>query len=348
MDLYDYEGRLADNNDFSSICGTDEAGRGPLAGPVYAAAVSLNGVKIDGLNDSKKLTQLKREKLYSEICSKVEYAVASASVGEIEKYNILEASQLAMRRAVDALCSKVHIDAVFVDGNIARGFSIPAICVVNGDGLCASIAAASILAKVTRDREMVKLDEIYPGYGFAQHKGYPTKQHYKAIEKIGISPVHRQSFLKKFYERHNIKDSHHTQSPPFQTEDKQSLYDSARDRGTRGESAVIKHLEKRGYRLIERNFYSHIGEIDLILEKGEFVVFTEVKLRKNHLFADAADSVDARKIHKIRRTAEYWLMTHNTILQPRFDVIEIYDDGGLVEDINDPTGCEINHIISAF
>ena len=160
MDLYDYERRLAANNGFFRVCGTDEAGRGPIAGPVYAAAVSLNGREIEGLNDSKKLTPLKREKLYLEISSKVDYAVASASVGEIEKYNILEASQLAMRRAVDALSSKLDFDAVFVDGNIARGFSIPAICVVNGDGLCASIAAASIIAKVTRDREMVKLDEL--------------------------------------------------------------------------------------------------------------------------------------------------------------------------------------------
>ena len=179
MNLYDYENRLKENYGYSIICGTDEAGRGPLAGAVFAAAVSLNGVVIEGLDDSKRLSPAKRDRLFDEICSKAVYAVAAASVGEIEKYNILEASQLAMRRAVDALCGKLAVEAVLVDGNIARGFSMPAVCVVGGDGKCASIAAASVLAKVARDREMVKLDELYPGYGFAQHKGYPTKQHYE-------------------------------------------------------------------------------------------------------------------------------------------------------------------------
>ena len=349
MDLYEYEKRLAENNGFLCVCGADEAGRGPLAGPVYAAAVSLGDVKIEGLNDSKKLTPLRREKLYSEILSKVEYTVASASVGEIDKYNVLEASQLAMRRAVDALSSKSHIDAVFVDGNIARGFTIPAVCVVNGDALCASIAAASIIAKVTRDREMVRLDEIYPGYGFAKHKGYPTKQHYEALGKLGPSPVHRVSFLRKFYERQGKQGSQHTLSSMQEIEGNKKLYlSSSRARGKLGEGVAVRHLEDRGYKLVERNFCSHVGEIDLILQKDEYVVFTEVKLRKNRSFAEAAESVDSRKIHKIRRTAEYWLMTHKTALQPRFDVVEIYDGGGLNEATEDSSGCEINHIINAF
>ncbi|MGI6576730.1 MAG: ribonuclease HII [Eubacteriales bacterium] len=342
MNLYDYEKRLKDNYGFSTICGTDEAGRGPLAGSVFAAAVALNGATIEGLDDSKKITPVKREKLYTEICSKAQYAVASASVGEIEKYNILDASQLAMRRAVDALCGKLKIDAVLVDGNIAREFSLPSICVVGGDRKCASIAAASIIAKVTRDREMAKLDVLYPGYGFAKHKGYPTKQHYEAIAELGPSPVHRMSFLKKFYKRQQEQLKQQIE----RSADRNSTLHVSR--GTLGENTAIRYLEQKGYKFIERNFHSHFGEIDLILVSGEYLVFVEVKLRKNRQFADAAEYVDLRKIHKIRKTAEYWLMTHNTSLQPRFDVIEIYDDGRLTEDTCEVSDFEINHIIGAF
>jgi len=340
MDLYDYEQRLKENFGYNVICGTDEAGRGPLAGSVYAAAVVLNGSTIDGLDDSKKLSEARREKLYDEICRKTVYAVSSASVGEIEKYNILGASQLAMRRAVEALCAKLSIDAVFVDGNIARGFSLPAVCVVGGDRKCASIAAASILAKVTRDREMVKLDSLYPGYGFAKHKGYPTKQHYEAIAKLGPSPVHRMYFLKKFY-----KKECGDQGGQYEHSSGTNIHI---DRGKLGENIAVGYLERKGYKLVERNFRSYAGEIDLIFAYGNDLVFVEVKLRKDRGFADAADFVDSRKRQKIRKTAEYWLMTHDSALQPRFDVVEIYDDGRLTGDTGDIADFEINHIIGAF
>ena len=179
------------------ICGCDEAGRGPLAGPVFAAAVILpHGIEIPALNDSKKLTEKQREKLFDIITEvAVDYAVASASVEEIEKINILNASMLAMKRAVESL--KNTPDYALIDGNIARGFDIDARPVIKGDALSPSIAAASILAKVSRDRYCMEMDTLYPEYGFAKHKGYATKDHREAVLKYGASPVHRKSFLKK-------------------------------------------------------------------------------------------------------------------------------------------------------
>lgn len=184
------------SEDVSIICGTDEAGRGPLAGPVYAAAVILpRGLVIEGLNDSKKLSEKKREKLFDIITREaVSWAVCSASVEEIDDINILCASQLAMRRSVAKL--KPAPDLVLVDGNIARDFDIRAIPVVKGDSLSVSIAAASILAKVSRDRYCIEMDEKYPEYNFKKHKGYPTREHMDAVRKYGPSPVHRKTFLK--------------------------------------------------------------------------------------------------------------------------------------------------------
>lgn len=182
---------------YSIICGCDEAGRGPLAGPVFAAAVILpHGIEISGLNDSKKLTEKQRDKLFDEIISlAVDYAIASASVEEIEEINILNASMLAMKRAIESL--KTKPEYALIDGNIARGFEIDARPVIKGDALSPSIAAASILAKVSRDRHCMEMDKEYPEYGFAKHKGYATKDHREAVLKHGASPVHRKSFLKK-------------------------------------------------------------------------------------------------------------------------------------------------------
>lgn len=184
-----------------TVCGCDEAGRGPLAGPVVAAAVVLApGTEISGLDDSKKLSARRREELFCEITEKaVAYSVALASVYEIEKYNILNSALLAMDRATQTLC--VSPSLALVDGNTVRGLSIPARAVVGGDGICPSVAAASVLAKVTRDRIMEHFDKLYPGYGFSAHKGYGTKAHYAAITQLGPTPLHRMSFLKKLYER---------------------------------------------------------------------------------------------------------------------------------------------------
>lgn len=177
------------------IAGTDEAGRGPLAGPVVAAACILPPDFLpEGLDDSKKLTEKKREKLFDIITeSAVSYCIASASPEEIDQYNILEASLLAMRRAIAGL--NPQPDLVLVDGCINRGFTIPAKAIVSGDALSPSIAAASILAKVTRDRMCVDMDAEYPQYGFAKHKGYPTPAHKLAVYEYGPCPYHRRSFL---------------------------------------------------------------------------------------------------------------------------------------------------------
>lgn len=181
---------------YTAVCGCDEAGRGPLCGPVVAAAVILpRNEIIEGLDDSKKLTEKKREKLFDIIKEKaIAYAIAESTPEEIDEFNILNASMLAMRRAVDAL--SVKADFALIDGNCSRGFGIDTETVVKGDSKSYSIAAASILAKVTRDRGCAELDKEYPMYGIAKHKGYPTKDHMDAVRKFGPSPIHRKTFLK--------------------------------------------------------------------------------------------------------------------------------------------------------
>ena len=181
------------------ICGVDEAGRGPLAGPVYAAAVVLpENCEIPGLNDSKKLTDKKRRELFPIICEKaVAYGIASASEKEIDELNILQATFLAMKRAIAQLGGKA--DFALIDGNRDTDFGIPSMTVVKGDSRSANIAAASVLAKVTRDEYMEELAKTYPQYGFEIHKGYGTKAHYAALTEHGACDAHRKTFLKKFY-----------------------------------------------------------------------------------------------------------------------------------------------------
>lgn len=200
MDWFEYERRAAAAG-YMCVCGIDEAGRGPLAGPVYAAAVILPlDCEIHGLNDSKKLSEKRREQLFDVICDKAKaYGIGSASEQEIDRFNILQATYLAMERAVAAL--SLPADWAMVDGNRMPPLPIPGETVVKGDGKCASIAAASILAKVSRDRVLRQLDVLYPEYGFAKHKGYGTKAHYEAIKTYGILPVHRKSFLKNLSEK---------------------------------------------------------------------------------------------------------------------------------------------------
>ena len=195
MDCFEFE-KQAIADGYSVICGVDEAGRGPLAGPVYAAAVILPPeCAIEGLDDSKKISEKKREALFDVIIEKaVAYCVASASVEEIEKFNILNATFIAMRRAVDGL--KIRPDLALVDGNRAPSLECDVRTIVKGDSKSASISAASILAKVSRDRYMLELDKKVPQYCFAKHKGYGTKLHYEKIREFGVSEYHRPSFLK--------------------------------------------------------------------------------------------------------------------------------------------------------
>ena len=176
------------------VAGVDEAGRGPLAGPVVAAAVILHpGRPIEGLQDSKKLSAARRDYLYEQICDRaMAWATGSASVAEIDSLNILQAAMLAMQRAVAGLDPAA--EHALIDGNRCPDLACPVRAIVRGDSLVAAISAASILAKVTRDREMLALDKDYPGYGFASHKGYPSKAHLDALDRLGVLPVHRRSF----------------------------------------------------------------------------------------------------------------------------------------------------------
>lgn len=196
LDLYACEAVLRES--YRTICGIDEAGRGPLAGPVCAAACILpDGLVIDGLNDSKKLTEKRRGALYDQITTQaLAWAVCLIDEKTIDEINILQATFRAMRGAIAKLT--IVPELCLVDGNRDPGLGLPTKTVVKGDATCASIAAASILAKVTRDRLMVAYDAQYPGYGFAVHKGYGTKAHYAAIDRLGLCPIHRRTFLKSY------------------------------------------------------------------------------------------------------------------------------------------------------
>ncbi|MBQ7950861.1 MAG: ribonuclease HII [Clostridia bacterium] len=192
---------IGDGKAYSYICGVDEAGRGPLCGPVAAAAVIMpRDSLIEGVNDSKKLTEKKREALYEEIVKKaIAYHVCLIDNEEIDKINILNATLKAMEGAINGL--KIKADFALIDGNQNRGITTPSKTVVKGDSKSYSIACASILAKVTRDRLLEEYDALYPEYGFSKHKGYGTKAHYEAILKYGITPIHRRTFLKKILEQ---------------------------------------------------------------------------------------------------------------------------------------------------
>lgn len=196
MDWLEYENKAL-NEGYEIICGIDEAGRGPLAGPVYAAAVILpQGHIVEGVNDSKKLSEKKRDMLYDRILDEcVCYSVGVATEREIDEINILQATFLAMRRAFEGL--KIKPDIALIDGNKKPGLDIAEWDIVKGDSKSASIAAASIIAKVSRDRYMLQMAEKYPQYQFEKHKGYGTKLHYEMIEKYGVSEIHRKTFLKK-------------------------------------------------------------------------------------------------------------------------------------------------------
>ena len=197
-ELWELENEIYDSG-VSLICGVDEAGRGPLAGPVCAAAVILpRNIEIVGLNDSKKLSEKSREKLYDEICEKaMSFGIAFASVEEIEELNILNAAMLAMNRAIAQL--EPQPELALIDGNRSSAIEINSRCVIKGDAKCADIAAASILAKVTRDRYMLEMAEKYPEYHFERHKGYGTKLHYEALREYGPCEIHRPSFLRKMH-----------------------------------------------------------------------------------------------------------------------------------------------------
>lgn len=284
------------------LCGVDEAGRGPLAGDVYAAAVILpSDCVIEGLNDSKKLTEKKREALFTEITQKaVCFSIASASVAEIEEINILNASLLAMQRAVAGLCVRPKL--ALIDGNRNTVFEgVHSKCLVKGDATSASIAAASILAKVARDRYITEMAELYPGYAFEKHKGYGTELHYQRLRELGASPIHRKSFLKSM--------DAPKKSPK-------------RKRGDKAEEITCEYLKGKGYTILFRNFSCPFGEIDIIATKGEYICFVEVKALKEGSAILPREQVTKKKQERLQKAMYCWLETNSTDLQPRFDVAE--------------------------
>ena len=294
------------------VAGLDEAGRGPLAGPVVAGAVILsNPCNIQGLNDSKKLSPKRRDSLFNQIYdTALSVGVGIADTEEVDKINILAATHCAMNRAVDDL--DISPECILVDGLRVSSLKRPQIAIVKGDSKSASIAAASIIAKVTRDRIMIDYGRQYPQYGFEKHKGYATQFHLEAIARFGISSIHRRSF-----------------SPVLEKENKQRGKISL---GEYGEDFTCRFLKTKRYKIIERNYRSLFGEIDIIAKDKDTLVFIEVKTRSSDRFGSPRfgppeSSVTRTKQNRIRRIAEAYIKTskHRNLCF-RFDVVSILFD----------------------
>lgn len=297
MDMYQFD---ADLGDFL-ICGVDEAGRGPLAGDVIAAAVILDRSNpIDGINDSKKLSSKKRELLYDKIIENaLSYGIGVASVKEIDQINILNATFLAMLRAVQ----KLHIrpQLAIVDGNHNPTLGIHSKCFIKGDGKSASIAAASILAKVFRDRYMIEMSRKYTQYQFNKHKGYPTKLHYELIHVNGLCEIHRKSFL------NNILLSKHSYNL-----------------GKQGEIYATNQLVSLGYQILDQNYLCEHGELDIICKNMDTLICVEVKTRTKGCLQLPCEAVNQTKKTKLINTAMHYITKFNmTSYNIRFDVVSI-------------------------
>jgi ribonuclease HII len=291
------------------VAGIDEAGRGPLAGPVVAAAVVFdqNMAMIEGVRDSKMISARKREQLYDKIIANTR-AIGVGLVGpeEIDRTNVLRATHKAMRQAIGRL--KLKIDHILVDGRGLPDKIYPQTAIVGGDRLCYSIAAASIIAKVYRDRIMIAMDQVFPGYGFAKHKGYGTAEHLKAIQKLRPCPIHRKSF-------HGVREY---------LIDIQKVANS-RYLGKFGEDLAAYYLYNNGFTIIQRNFHAGAyGEIDIIAVKDEVLSFIEVKTQRHQVFGKPAGWVDERKMEQLGLIADAFLSRHPELdLDCRFDVIGV-------------------------
>ena len=295
---------------YDLVAGIDEVGRGPLAGPVVAAAVILpKECKIEGVNDSKKLSAKKREELYDIILEKaVSYGIGVVSNERIDEINILQATYEAMREALSQL--KPKAEYILADAVTIPMVSTPQRGIIKGDAKSMSIGAASIVAKVYRDRMMEAYEEVYPGYGFASNKGYGAAEHIEGIRKQGITPIHRKTFVKNFLPQDG---------------------DTAADKGHRGEVLAAKQMEKMGYEILERNFHALKGEIDIIAKKDNVIVFTEVKYRKNEEMGTPAEAVNHWKQQHIIRAAKAYI-AQKCLMEMgydfRFDVAEVLTSEG--------------------
>ncbi len=299
------------------LCGVDEAGRGPLAGPVVAGAVILpRDCEILYLNDSKKLSEKRRDALFLEIQEKaVAWNVGIVSPEVIDKINILQATYEAMRQAVRGL--KVAPDLLLNDAVTIPDLDISQVPIIKGDAKSVSIAAASILAKVTRDHMMAQYDVLFPEYGFAKHKGYGTAAHIAAIGEYGACPIHRRTFMEKF------------------TGEKAG---NRRQVGAEYEQMAAEYLEKKGYEILDRNWKNPFGELDLVARTGGVVVYCEIKYRGSGRYGTPLEAVDRHKQERIGRAAagHFAGYPNSGNLACRFDVIGIDGDG------------KITHIENAF
>lgn len=302
ISLYEFDEAYCENDEFR-LCGVDEAGRGPLAGPVCVAAVILDpSAPIAGLNDSKKITEKKREILFPEICEKaLAYTVVFSSHITIDRKNILAATLDAMSDAIESLSIRPNL--VLIDGDRIpkQKKDVPIKNVIGGDHLSASIAAASILAKVSRDRLMIQMDAEYPGYGFAKHKGYGTEAHYDALRELGPSAIHRKTFLKNF----------------------DPTKPGKREVGIWGEKYAEKILLEQGFTVLARNYAVKTGELDIVAAKDDLLIVGEVKTFRRGNKYQPRVAVTPAKQKKIVSATEAYLAEHPFPGRIRFDVFEI-------------------------
>ncbi|MEP6754228.1 MAG: ribonuclease HII [Chthonomonadales bacterium] len=335
VDLWRYE-RASRERGLTIIAGIDEAGRGPLAGPVVAAAVVLPfEVELPGVDDSKKLTPDQRERAYDLIQSTaISIGIGYADAEKIDNLNILRATHAAMRDAVMQISPTPTF--ALIDGLPVHPFPVLQQAIVKGDSNSASIAAASIIAKVTRDRLMVEMHALYPQYEFAGHKGYPSALHLELLKQHGPCPIHRRSYAPVA-----AAVAMHATEPAL-IEEGQALLDLGMDNATVGESgeeAATRHLIDVGMNIVERNFRCAGGEIDIVAEDGGSIVFVEVKTRRSKSIAPST-FVDFNKQSRLAVAAETWLLSHGGLDRKcRFDVAEVYLIGG---------SCRVHLIRNAF
>ncbi len=302
--LLNYDRELTEASGLA-LAGMDEAGRGPLAGPVCAACVMLPlGNPIEGINDSKKVSEKRREALYERIRAEaMAVGVGLASREEIDRLNIRRATHLAMKRAYESMAGTPGV--VLIDGLDAIQLTVPSRAVVRGDGTSYHVAAASIVAKVTRDRLLRGMEEQYPGYGFAKHKGYGTEEHLQALRLLGPCPEHRLSFLG------NI------------------LGPTRREKGRFGEDTAEKLLLAEGYEVLARNCRTEHGELDIVALDSGVLTFVEVKYRSDARHGLPREAVTRHKRQHLTLAAqEYMLASGRTGLPCRFDVVELTDGRG--------------------
>jgi len=295
---------------FRVIGGVDEAGRGPLAGPVVAACVVLPfGCGLPGVRDSKTLSPDQRQRAYDRILERAQaIGVGMAHAEAIDRMNVLRAGHEAMRQAV-ASCA-ILPDVALLDGLPVHPFPVPQIALVKGDSRSISVAAASIVAKVVRDRYMVEQHALWPQYGFDSHKGYSTPEHLARLREHGPCPLHRRSFAP-------VAEAAGLVLLPLET-------DRRAETGASGEQVVAAHLQALGWRILAQRFRTQGGEVDLVAEEGGTLVFVEVKARRSRSHGQPAESVDARKRARIVLAAHAWMAEHRALDRPcRFDVAEV-------------------------